>query len=69
MFTSRIEDKALRTGNREIHKLKLMKDRRHEADAPFRKHLDIFVDRDARHIVMDSAKLTGGRFIANYLMK
>ena len=67
-LVSRIETKAMRTGNEEIHKLKIMKERRRDADAPFSKLLDVFFDFRGVHTVIDSAKLISGRVIANWVL-
>ena len=55
---NRIEDKALRKGTEEIHKLKMMKEKRKKADEPFINNLDKFIDGKTVEVI-DSSKIIG----------
>ena len=54
----RIEEKALRKGTEEIHKLKMMKEKRKKADEPFINNLDKFIDGKTVEVI-DSSKIIG----------
>ena len=65
---NRIEEKALREGPDEIHKLKMMKELRKKADEPFINNVDKFVVDD-RVEVIDSSKIIAAQYLLNFILK
>ena len=65
----RIEEKALRQRSEEIYKLKMMKEKRTKADAPFINELDKFVITANSIDVIDSSKIIGAQALLKCIIR